>query len=86
MTKTNDELQQIKEDCDTRIKKFKEKIKTFEKNFEESEVIKKKTISDLKDLYENETTQQRTKYETMIEDQIRKSFRQLKEKEAEVCT
>uniref|UniRef100_A0A1I7T1T1 Kinetochore-associated protein 1 n=1 Tax=Caenorhabditis tropicalis TaxID=1561998 RepID=A0A1I7T1T1_9PELO len=81
-TRTNDELQQIKTEFDETMKNYKDR--TFEKDFNESEIIKQKTISNLKGLYEDESTHQKRKYETMIEDQIRKSFRQLEEKQNEI--
>ncbi|CAL2051564.1 unnamed protein product [Caenorhabditis brenneri] len=83
-TRTNNELQQIKTEFDETMKNYKERVKTFEKDFNESEIIKQKTISNLKGLYEDESTHQKRKYETMIEDQIRKSFRQLEEKQNEI--
>ncbi|ULT84544.1 hypothetical protein L3Y34_013304 [Caenorhabditis briggsae] len=83
-TRTNNELQQIKTEFDETMRNYKERVKTFEKDFNESETIKQKTIANLKGLYEDESTHQKRKYETMIEDQIRKSFRQLEEKQNEI--
>ncbi|CAB08562.4 Kinetochore-associated protein 1 [Caenorhabditis elegans] len=85
-TRTNNELQQIKTEFDETMKNYKERVKTFERDFNESEAIKQRTISNLKGLYEDESTHQKRKYETMIEDQIRKSFRQLEEKQNEIKT
>ncbi|KAF1749125.1 hypothetical protein GCK72_025592 [Caenorhabditis remanei] len=83
-TRTKNELQQIKTEFDETMRNYKERVKTFERDFNESETIKQKTISNLKGLYEDESTHQKRKYETMIEDQIRKSFRQLEEKQNEI--
>ncbi|CAI2358215.1 unnamed protein product [Caenorhabditis sp. 36 PRJEB53466] len=84
ISKTKTDMQQIKAEFDDTMKKYKDKVEKFEKDFEESEMMKQKTIANLKGLYEDENSYQKKKYESMIEDQIRKSFRQLDEKQHEI--
>ncbi|CAI5453953.1 unnamed protein product [Caenorhabditis angaria] len=79
-----EELAQIKNKFDEIIKNYAEKVRKIESEFHQSEEIKKLTIHNLEAVYNEENLAQKTKYEKMIEDQIRKSLRQMDEKNEEI--